>query len=108
MEDLEEEEAQRADPLIDSVVGELPVTEQVGGVLADLFRAELIRWTVEITRKILEDTQVSARGTFSVVATRDFIERHFSKLGHRDLLVTQTYRSQTPKASGLTHAKRLP
>jgi hypothetical protein len=87
LESLEEEEAQRTDPLIDGVVGELTVTEQVSGVLADLFRPELIGLTVEITREVPDDSQVSAHGTFSVVTTRDFIERHFSKLGHRDLLV---------------------
>jgi hypothetical protein len=87
---------------------ELPVTEQVSGVLADLFRAELIGWTVEIAREILDDSQVGARGTFGVVATRDFIERHFSKLGHRDLLVTPKYRYRIPNARHTAHAKRLP
>jgi hypothetical protein len=78
LQGLEEEEAQCADPLIDGVVGELPVTEQVGGVLADVFRAELIGWPVEVAREILDDSQVGARGTFGVITTRDFIERHFS------------------------------
>ena len=50
LQDLAEEEAQRADDLIDRVVGELPVTEQMGGVLTDLFRAELVGRTVEIAR----------------------------------------------------------
>ena len=55
LQDLEEEEAQCADHLIDRVVGELSVTEQMGGVLADLFRAELVGRTVEIARKILDE-----------------------------------------------------
>src|SRR5882757_774446 len=70
----------------------------MGGVLTDLFRSEPIGWTVEIARKVLENSQVGARGRFGVIATREFIERHFSKLGHRDLLVTQTYRHRIPNA----------
>jgi hypothetical protein len=64
--------------LIDGVVGEFPVTEQVGGVLADLFRTELVGWPVEVARQVLDDSQVGACGTFSVIATREFLERHFS------------------------------
>src|SRR6266849_7213922 len=70
----------------------------MGGVLTDLFRSEPVGWTVEIARKVLENSQVGARGRFGVIATREFIERHFSKLGHRDLLVTQTYRHRIPNA----------
>src|SRR5258705_6878526 len=70
----------------------------MGAVLTDLFRSEPIGWTVEIARKVLENSQVGARGRFGVIATREFIERHFSKLGHRDLLVTQTYRHRIPNA----------
>ena len=99
---------ERADPLIDGVVGKLPVTKQMSGVLADFVRSELIGWTVEITREILDDAQVSARGTFGVIATRDFIERHFSKMGHRDLLVTQITAQESRILSRPVHAKRLP
>ena len=61
---------------------------------------ELVRRTVEITRKVLDSSQVGARGTFSVIATRDFIERQLSKMGHKDLLVTHIYRRTIPNARG--------
>src|SRR5689334_3702337 len=73
LQDLAVEESERADSLIDGVIRELSVAKQMSGVLADLIRSELIGRTVEITREILNDTQVGARGTFGVVATREFI-----------------------------------
>ena len=80
----------------------------MGGVLTDLFRSELIGWTVEIARKVLDNSQVGARGRFGVIAAREFIERHFSKLGHRDLLVTPNLPPHNPECSPPAHAKRLP
>jgi len=77
-QDLAKEKTQRTDDLIDRVVGEFPVTEKMGRICTELIRAELVRGTVEITRQVLDDAQVGARGTFSVIATRDFIERQLS------------------------------
>ena len=51
LQNLEEEAAPCSDHWIDCVVGEFPVTEQVSGVLADLFRSELVGWTVEMRAK---------------------------------------------------------
>ncbi len=42
------------------VVGQLLVPEQVGNILANVFRAELIGGTIEITRKIFDDAQVGS------------------------------------------------
>src|SRR5262249_40633379 len=41
----------------------------MGGVFTDQFRPELVGWTMEITRKILDDTEVGARGRFGKVTT---------------------------------------
>jgi len=105
---LDIEEAQRPDSLVHRVLAEMLVTKQVDGIFADLLGPELIGGAVEITRQVLNRCQIDARGTLSVVATRDFIERHFSKLGHKDLLVAHTYRRAIPKARPTVHAKRPP
>jgi hypothetical protein len=52
--------------------------EEVSRVRADMFRPKLVGWAVEIARKVLDDSQVSARGTFRVITTREFLERQFS------------------------------
>src|ERR1019366_799918 len=78
LQDFAKEKTQRTDDLIDRVVGEFPVTEKMGRVFTEMLRAELVRGTVEIARQVLDNAQVGARGTFSVIATRDFIERQFS------------------------------
>src|ERR1039458_6147064 len=98
LQHLAKEKTQRTDDLIDRVVGEFPVTEKMGRIFTEMLWAELVRGTVEIARQVLDNAQVGARGTFSVIATRDFIERQFSYMGHRDLLVTRTYLRQTPNA----------
>src|ERR1039458_10383684 len=108
LQHLHEKETQSSNPLVHCVVGEFSVTKEVGRVLANVFRGELIGWTVEIARQVLDDSQVRARGRFSVITTLEFLQHHFSKMGHRDLLVTQTYRRTVPKARPYDHAKRLP
>src|SRR5579872_6105010 len=50
---LDEEKPQRPDPLIDAIRGQLPFTEQVGLVLADVLRAQCVRWLMEVAGEIL-------------------------------------------------------
>ena len=50
----------------------------------------LRRDAMKVTSVILHDLQVRARGRFSVVTTLEFLEHHFAKMGHKDLLVTPT------------------
>jgi hypothetical protein len=82
-------EAKRCDTLSDGVVSQLAFTEQVRGIFAYLLGAELVGRTVEETREVLDGSHVRARGRFSVVTTLEFLEHHFSKMGHKDLLVTR-------------------
>jgi hypothetical protein len=84
------EEAQGSDHLVDRVARQFSITEQVRSVLANLFGRQLFGRALEIPGQILESAQVGARGTFAVVAARDFLARHFFVMGHRDLLVTRT------------------
>jgi hypothetical protein len=77
-------------------------------VLTNLFGCEALGRLLEVASQIMESAQVGARGTFGVITARDFLARYFFELGHRDLLVTQTYRSLIPNAPLTTHAKRLP
>ena len=43
---------------------------------------------MEMSSEILHDFQVSVYGSLRVITTLEFLQHHFSKLGHRDLLVT--------------------
>src|SRR5215469_18196733 len=58
-------------------------------------RAQAIRWAVEVARKFLDGTDVTAYGFCRVVTTLEFLQHHFSKMGHRDLLVTHNLAQPT-------------
>jgi hypothetical protein len=60
------------------VVGQLPVAEEMGHVLANLFGAELVRRTVEMARRVVDGTEVSARGTLRVITTLEFLQHQFA------------------------------
>jgi hypothetical protein len=57
---LDKEEPQSSDCLIHRVVAQFLVAEQVSDVLTDVIRTELVGRTVEVARKVLNDTQVGA------------------------------------------------
>src|SRR5215469_700782 len=61
-------------------------------VLPDLQWAELIGRTMKVRGEPPNSVNVGACGSLGVIAALELIERHFSKLGHRDLLVTHTIR----------------
>jgi hypothetical protein len=44
----------------------------------------------------------------SVITTLEFFQHHFSEMGHRDLLVAQTYLSLLATTGPLPHAQRPP
>src|SRR5687767_6267234 len=91
-----------------SVVRQLADPEHVGDKFADLLGPTLVGWTMEEARKLLDGSQVRARGRFGVITTLEFVEHHFSKMGHKDLLVTRPYRHRNANAREPLHAKRLP
>jgi hypothetical protein len=61
-------------------------------VLSDLFRAQLVRRTLVEARELFHDPQVALRGKLGQVATLEFLQHHFSEMGHRDLLCDPHYR----------------
>ena len=48
--------------------------------------------------------QVGLYGSLRVITTLEFLQHHFSEMGHRDLLVTQKYPYRRPNATTLIHA----
>ena len=108
IEHSEVEEAQGSDHLVHGVAGELPVADQMRGVLANLCGRKAFGRLLEVAGQIMEGAQVRAHGTFGVVTARDFLARYLFEMGHKDLLVTRTYRSSMPNARPTDHAKRLP
>ena len=50
--------------------------------------------TVKKPKEIFNYADVEACGIFRIITTLEFLQHHFSEMGHRDLLVTQTYLNQ--------------
>jgi hypothetical protein len=46
---------------------------------------------VEASSKIFDCPDVVACGMFGVITTLEFVQHHFSQMGHGDLHVTQIY-----------------
>src|ERR1022692_3590271 len=70
---------------------ELSLREQFRLVFANVPRPQAVRRAAESSRKIFHYPDVTAYGSLSVIATLEFFQHNFSEMGHRDLLVTQTY-----------------
>src|SRR5271169_1674442 len=62
---------------------EFPLAEQIGLVMADVLRTELVGRALEVTREIVYGLQVDAGCSPSVITTIEFLEHHFAKMGHR-------------------------
>ena len=62
---------------------------------------QLIWRTMEVPGEILHDLQVSVYGSLRVITTLEFLQHHFSKLGHRDLLVTHKISPPEPDGHSL-------
>jgi hypothetical protein len=58
--------------------------EQFRLVFANLLGAQTVWRTVEASREIFHYTDVTAYGSFSVIATLEFLQHHFSEMGHGD------------------------
>ena len=63
-------------------------------VFANVLRAQAARSTIEASRKIFNYPDVTAYGNFSVITVLEFLQHQFTKMGHGDPLVTQTYLNQ--------------
>src|SRR4051794_32601516 len=64
--------------------------QQMCLILTDLIRTQLIGRFAEVTCEALDCAEVAAYSGCRVVTTLEFLQHHFAKLGHRDLLVTHT------------------
>jgi hypothetical protein len=80
-ERLDEEKPQGPHALVDGVVSQFAVAEQMRHVLANLFGAELVRRTVEMTRKLVDGAEVGARGTLRVITALEYMEAYGSTPG---------------------------
>ncbi len=87
------EETQSRYVLADGVGGELTLAKQVRLVFADVVLGKLLRRAMEVLNKPLHGAEVSLRSKLRVITTLEFLQHHFSLLGHGDLLVTQRYRA---------------
>src|ERR1035438_10502108 len=63
--------------------GEFPLAEQIRLVLTDVLRTELVGRTLEVTREIFDGLEVDAGCSLGVITTLEFLEHHFTKVGHR-------------------------
>ena len=81
IEHSEVEEAQGSDHLVHGVAGELPVADQMRGVLANLCGRKAFGRLLEVAGQIMEGAQVRAHGTFGVVTARDFLARYLFENG---------------------------
>src|SRR5208283_4921452 len=75
-------------------------------ILPNLQRAELIGRTAKVLGEPTDSVNVRLYGSLGVIAALEFFERHFSKLGHRDLLVTHTIRSRFQPLASPTRSVR--
>src|SRR3974390_1136046 len=80
---LDEEEAQRGQPLRDGPCGEFPVAKEIRLVLPDVLRTELVGRALEVTREIFHGLEVGAGCRLGVITTLEFLEHHFAQVGNR-------------------------
>ena len=89
-------------------VKQLSLLEQLGLVFANMLRAQAVRRTVESSREIFDYADVIACGIFCVIPTLEFLQHHFAKSGHGDLLMTRQLIStaRQPTRNYLTRSVR--
>src|ERR1022692_3800097 len=63
---------------------------------------------MEVLGEPPDRTDVGTCGSLRVITALEFLEHPYAKLGHRDLLVTQTYLLAASDASPCHHAQRPP
>src|SRR5712671_7302119 len=63
---------------------ELSLREQFRLVFANVLRPQAVRRTLEASRKTFHYPDVTAYGSFSVITTLEFLQHHFSEMGHGD------------------------
>src|SRR6201998_1213879 len=61
---------------------QLALLEQFRLVFANLLGAQTVWRTLEASREIFHYTDVTAYGSFGVITTLEFVQHHFSEMGH--------------------------
>jgi hypothetical protein len=74
---------------------QLLLLKQVGLILTQVLRTELVGSLMEMAGKFLDDPKVGFYGTLSVITALEFLQHHSAKMGHRDLLVTHNLSPQS-------------
>src|SRR5215472_7898868 len=72
-------------------------------------RAQTVRRTVEVSSKILDCPDVVAYGVFREVTTLEFLQHHFSKMGHGNTSCDpHLHPNHQASNAPVPHAKRPP
>jgi len=90
--------------LLDRVGSQLPVRQQMKLKPANVLRPELIRRPFEISSELPQCADIGFYGTLGIITALEFLQHHFSKMGHRDLLVTEIYPSSPDLPHSYPHA----
>src|ERR1043165_5361076 len=86
---------------------ELALLHEVQLILANMIAVELVGRAVKVLGETPDRADVGDCGSLRVIATFEFLERPFSKLGHRDLLVTHSiWQRRRPRASTTRSVRR--
>jgi len=75
---------------------ELTLLEEMQLELPNFLYTESLWRAVEVFSKLLDGSDIGTCGSLGVIPALEFLEHPFSKLGHRDLLVTHTISSCLP------------
>src|SRR6202162_2328677 len=81
--------------LLHGAGAQLLLLKQVGLILTQVLRTELVGSLMEMAGEFLDDPKVGFYGTLSVITTLEFLQHNSAKMGHRDLLVTHNLSPQS-------------
>src|SRR5260370_3482624 len=84
LQSLDIEKAERGNVLLYSAGIQLPLLKQVGLILAQVLRAELVGRLMEMAGEFLDDPYVGSYGTLSVIAALEVLQHHFTETRHRE------------------------
>ena len=108
LQSLDIEEAKRGHMLLHGTGVQLLLLKQVGLILTQVLRTELVGSLMEMAGKFLDDPKVGFYGTLSVVTALEFLQHHSAKMGHKDLLVTHNLSPVRQSHLCSPHAQRPP
>jgi hypothetical protein len=78
LERLDEEEAQSRELLGDGAGGEFSLAEQLGLILANVLRTQLVRRAMEVVSEFSDHTQVTTYGIRRVITTIEFLDHQLA------------------------------